>query len=50
MDFKISSFQEKDFDSLKEIMNIEFNPCNSLIDLENDLRSILDTLIKPYDL
>ena len=47
---KISSFQEKDFDSLKEIMNIEFNPCNSLIDLENDLRSILDTLIKPYDL
>ena len=44
------SFQEKDFDSLKEIMNIEFNPCNSLIDLENDLRSILDTLIKPYDL
>ena len=31
-------------------MNIEFNQCNSLIDLENDLRSILDTLIKPYDL
>ena len=31
-------------------MNIEFNPCNSLIDLENDLRSTLDTLIKPYDL
>ena len=49
MDFKISSFQEKDYDSLKEIMNIEFNPSSSMLELENNLRAIHDSLIKPYE-
>lgn len=46
---KISSFQEKDYDSLKEIMNIEFNPSSSMLELENNLRAIHDSLIKPYE-
>lgn len=46
---KLSSFQSKNYDSLKEIMNIDFNSSISMVELENNLRAIHDNLIKPYE-